>query len=73
MVFVQIPDEAHAARNPETKTAESIWALKKSHGLCLTGTPAQVPYLISSLLTCSYYSIFRIPIMIYIVFSDSLR
>ncbi|KIM38980.1 hypothetical protein M413DRAFT_29562 [Hebeloma cylindrosporum] len=34
-------DEAHTARNPKTKTAESIWALRKWHGLCLTGTPAQ--------------------------------
>lgn len=32
-------DEAHKIRNP---TAQSCWALQKAHGLCLTGTPAQV-------------------------------
>jgi hypothetical protein len=65
-------DEAHVARNPDTKTAQAIWALRKWHGLCLTGAPAQVPYLVPSVWNPPYCSIFRIPIMIYTVFSDSL-
>ncbi|KAJ7088416.1 P-loop containing nucleoside triphosphate hydrolase protein [Mycena belliarum] len=36
-----IIDEAHTIRNPESASAKACWALKKSHGLCLTGTPAQ--------------------------------
>ncbi|KAJ7474039.1 P-loop containing nucleoside triphosphate hydrolase protein [Mycena latifolia] len=36
-----IIDEAHIIRNPESASAKACWALKKSHGLCLTGTPAQ--------------------------------
>ncbi|KAJ7160557.1 P-loop containing nucleoside triphosphate hydrolase protein [Mycena crocata] len=36
-----IIDEAQTIRNPETASAKASWALKKSYGLCLTGTPAQ--------------------------------
>ncbi|KAF9555842.1 P-loop containing nucleoside triphosphate hydrolase protein [Agrocybe pediades] len=36
-----IIDEAHKIRNPATKTAAAVWGLRKRHGLCLTGTPAQ--------------------------------
>ncbi|KAJ6605336.1 P-loop containing nucleoside triphosphate hydrolase protein [Mycena vulgaris] len=36
-----IIDEAHSIRNPESASAKACWALKKSHALCLTGTPAQ--------------------------------
>ncbi|KAJ6602368.1 P-loop containing nucleoside triphosphate hydrolase protein [Mycena sp. CBHHK59/15] len=34
-------DEAHTIRNPDTASAAACWALQKSHGLCLIGTPAQ--------------------------------
>ncbi|CAA7266319.1 unnamed protein product [Cyclocybe aegerita] len=34
-------DEAHKGRNPESKTAASLWALRKVHALCITGTPIQ--------------------------------
>ncbi|KAJ7645877.1 P-loop containing nucleoside triphosphate hydrolase protein [Mycena polygramma] len=36
-----IIDEAQTIRNPETASAKACWALKKCHGLCLSGTPAQ--------------------------------
>ncbi|KAJ7115245.1 P-loop containing nucleoside triphosphate hydrolase protein [Mycena epipterygia] len=36
-----IIDEAHTLRNPETANANACWALKKTHALLLTGTPAQ--------------------------------
>ncbi|KAJ6568991.1 P-loop containing nucleoside triphosphate hydrolase protein [Mycena capillaripes] len=36
-----IIDEAQTIRNPETASAKACWALKKYHGLCLSGTPAQ--------------------------------
>lgn len=35
-------DEAHVFRNPKSVTAKGVWALRKKHALCLTGTPAQV-------------------------------
>ncbi|KAJ3513463.1 hypothetical protein NLJ89_g2935 [Agrocybe chaxingu] len=34
-------DEAHKGRNPDSKTAASLWALRKVHALCMTGTPVQ--------------------------------
>ncbi|KAJ7449456.1 P-loop containing nucleoside triphosphate hydrolase protein [Mycena galericulata] len=36
-----IIDEAQAIRNPDSASAKASWALKKTHALCLTGTPAQ--------------------------------
>lgn len=41
-------DEAHLGRNPLTMTAAAMWAIPKRHGLCLTGTPAQVKILRSN-------------------------
>ncbi|KII86289.1 hypothetical protein PLICRDRAFT_56026 [Plicaturopsis crispa FD-325 SS-3] len=34
-------DEAHVMRNPVRQTPAACWALRKNHGLCLSGTPAQ--------------------------------
>ncbi|KAJ7046167.1 P-loop containing nucleoside triphosphate hydrolase protein [Mycena alexandri] len=34
-------DEAQVIRNPESASAKACWGLKKLHGLCLSGTPAQ--------------------------------
>ncbi|KAJ7184585.1 P-loop containing nucleoside triphosphate hydrolase protein [Mycena filopes] len=34
-------DEAQVIRNPDSASAKACWALRKSHGLCLSGTPAQ--------------------------------
>uniref|UniRef100_A0A8H8CR72 Helicase ATP-binding domain-containing protein n=1 Tax=Psilocybe cubensis TaxID=181762 RepID=A0A8H8CR72_PSICU len=50
--FRVIADEAHQFRNPETKTAKAMWAIRKKHGLCLTGTPAQNSFL-------DYYPLIR--------------
>jgi len=39
---LNVVDEVHAARNPTSKAAEALWALRKWHAICLIGTSAQV-------------------------------
>jgi len=42
LLIFDILDEIHGVRNPESKGANALWDLEKSHGIGLTGTPAQV-------------------------------
>lgn len=40
-------DECQKISNPDTKIAQAVCAVKKDHGLLLSGTPAQVSVCLS--------------------------